>query len=44
YMIADETCVLDVSKGKEILGWEPLDTDEDMLIAAYTSYREKLDK
>lgn len=44
YMIADETCVLDVSKGKELLDWEPLDTDEDMLIAAYNSYREKLKK
>ncbi len=42
YLIADETCVLDVSKGERILGWVPQDTDEDMLIAAYKTYREGL--
>jgi dTDP-glucose 4,6-dehydratase len=39
YLIADESCVLDVSKGKEQLGWEPQDSDEDMLLAAYASYK-----
>ncbi len=39
YLIADETCVLDVSKGERDLGWVPQDTDEAMLIAAYDSYR-----
>ena len=39
YLIADETCVLDVSKGERELGWVPEDSDEDMLIAAYESYR-----
>jgi len=42
YLIADETCVLDVSKGKNILGWEPKDTDEAMLLAAYQDYRQQL--
>ena len=42
YLIADETCVLDVSKAEKELGWVPKDGDEDMLIAAYTTYREGL--
>lgn len=42
YLIADETCVLDVSKGERELGWVPQDSDEDMLIAAYESYRANL--
>ena len=40
YLIADETCVLDVSKGKKELNWEPKDGDSDILIVAYKSYRE----
>jgi dTDP-glucose 4,6-dehydratase len=43
YLIADEDCVLDVSKGKRDLGWVPQYRDEDMLIAAYTEYRAKKD-
>ncbi len=39
YLIADEECVLDVSKGKRQLGWAPQYRDEDMLIAAYREYR-----
>ena len=39
YLIADETCVLDVSKAKRELGWEPKYRDEDMLIVAYRDYR-----
>ncbi len=42
YLIADETCVLEMSKVKNILDWEPKDTDSDLLIIAYRSYREKL--
>lgn len=42
YLIADETCVLDVSKAKRDLGWEPADNDVDMLFAAYRDYREGL--
>jgi len=41
YLIADEDCLLDVSKGKRDLGWVPQYRDEDMLIAAYREYRAK---
>jgi dTDP-glucose 4,6-dehydratase len=41
YLIADEMCVLDVSKGERHLGWVPQYRDEDMLIAAYSEYRAK---
>jgi dTDP-glucose 4,6-dehydratase len=43
YLIADEECVLDVSKGERQLGWVPQYRDEDMLIAAYKEYRAKKD-
>ncbi|HDZ72413.1 MAG TPA: NAD(P)-dependent oxidoreductase [Aurantimonas coralicida] len=43
YLIADELCVLDVSKGERDLGWIPQNRDEDMLIAAYSEYRAKLE-
>ena len=43
YLIADEECILDVSKGERDLGWVPQYRDEDMLNAAYTEYRAKLD-
>jgi len=39
YLIADETCVLDVSKGKRELNWIPKDNDTDLLIIAYRSYK-----
>ncbi len=39
YLIADEDCVLDVSRGERELGWVPQYRDEDMLIAAYDEYR-----
>jgi dTDP-glucose 4,6-dehydratase len=42
YLIADEDCLLDVSKGKRDLGWVPQYRDEDMLIAAYSEYRARL--
>mgnify|MGYP002804725985 CR=1 FL=1 len=42
YLIADEMCVLDVSKGERELGWVPQYRDEDMLIAAYSEYRKQL--
>ncbi|MCK8779543.1 NAD(P)-dependent oxidoreductase [Rhizobium sp. NTR19] len=44
YLIADEMCVLDVSKGERELGWVPRYRDEDMLIAAYTEYRKGLER
>ena len=43
YLIADEDCLLDVSKGERDLGWVPQYRDEDMLIAAYDEYRAKKD-
>ena len=43
YLIADEMCVLDVSKGERQLGWVPQYRDEDMLIAAYSEYRARKD-
>ncbi|KUM26243.1 NAD-dependent dehydratase [Mesorhizobium loti] len=43
YLIADEECVLDVSKAERQLGWMPQYRDEDMLIAAYSEYRAKKD-
>ncbi len=39
YLIADEVCVLDVSKAGRELGWVPQYNDSDMLIAAYDEYR-----
>lgn len=41
YLIADEMCILDVSKAERDLGWVPQHRDEDMLIAAYKEYRVK---
>lgn len=41
YLIADETCVLDVTKGERELNWIPVDTDEALLLAAYQTYRDK---
>ena len=41
YLIADEECILDVSKGERQLGWVPQYRDEDMLVAAYKEYRLK---
>jgi dTDP-glucose 4,6-dehydratase len=43
YLIADEECVLDVSKAGRQLGWVPQYRDEDMLIAAYSEDRAKKD-
>src|SRR5262245_33139220 len=43
YLIADEVCLLDVSKAERELGWVPAFRDEDMLIAAYKEYRLKID-
>ena len=43
YLIADEDCVLDVSKAERQLGWVPQYRDEDMLIAAYSEYRANKD-
>ncbi|MGH6947095.1 MAG: NAD-dependent epimerase/dehydratase family protein [Kiloniellales bacterium] len=39
YLIADEACILDTSKAKNELGWQPRYKDDDMLLAAYREYR-----
>ena len=39
YLIADEVCILDTSRAKRELGWQPRYGDEDMLLAAYREYR-----
>jgi dTDP-glucose 4,6-dehydratase len=39
YLIADEVCILDTSRAKRDLGWQPRHSDEDMLLAAYREYR-----
>ncbi len=39
YLIADETCILSMEKAKRELDWEPKDSDSDMLIAAYQSWK-----
>ncbi|MEM7300865.1 MAG: NAD(P)-dependent oxidoreductase [Pseudomonadota bacterium] len=41
YLIADEECILDCSKGERDLGWRARFSDDDMLIAAYREYAEK---
>ncbi|GAD18069.1 NAD-dependent epimerase/dehydratase family protein [Helicobacter fennelliae] len=39
YKIADEEYIVDISNAKEILGWEPKYSDEDMLFSAYKEYK-----
>ncbi|MFQ6024049.1 MAG: NAD-dependent epimerase/dehydratase family protein [Acidiferrobacterales bacterium] len=39
YLIADEDCVLDISKAETELGWHPRFRDEDMLCQAYREYK-----
>jgi len=39
YLIADERCIVDVSKADRELDWRPQHRDEDMLRAAYVEYR-----
>jgi dTDP-glucose 4,6-dehydratase len=39
YLIADEHCILDTSKAKRELNWQPKFGDADMLVAAYREYR-----
>lgn len=40
YLIADETCVLDVSKAEKEIAWIPEDDDVSMLLQAYRTYRD----
>ena len=39
YMIADENYVIDISKTRQELGWQPQDSDEDMIVAAFREYQ-----
>jgi hypothetical protein len=39
YLIADEDCIVDVSKAERELGWRPRFGDDDMLLAAYAEHR-----
>lgn len=38
YLVADEHCVLDVSRAEAELGWKPRYKDEEMLVSAYEEY------
>lgn len=40
YLIADEDYVVDTTKAKRLLKWTPKHRDEDMLLAAYRTWRE----
>jgi dTDP-glucose 4,6-dehydratase len=40
YLIADEDCIVDISRGERELGWVPRYSDQDMLIQAYREYRQ----
>jgi dTDP-glucose 4,6-dehydratase len=42
YLIADQLCVNDMSRAKEILDWQPRFRDDDMLLEAYWEYRRGL--
>jgi dTDP-glucose 4,6-dehydratase len=39
YLIADEDCIVDVTKAEKELGWRPRFADDDMLLAAYAEYK-----
>ena len=39
FAIADEQYLIDTSKTSEVLGWQPKDSDSDMLLQAYKAYR-----
>ena len=39
FAIADEQYLIDTSKTSEVLGWQPKDSDSDMLFQAYKAYR-----
>jgi len=42
YLIADEDCIVDISRGERELGWVPRYSDQDMLIQAYREYRQTM--
>lgn len=40
YLIADQDVVLDISRAAQVLDWRPVDSDQDMLFAAYATFRQ----
>jgi dTDP-glucose 4,6-dehydratase len=44
YLIADEVCVVNTSKAKTMLKWSPRYSDDDMLLAAYRTWRADKDR
>lgn len=44
YEIADLEVTLDITRAGEVLGWAPLDDDQQMLIEAYRAYRAAKDQ
>ncbi|MDO7253544.1 NAD-dependent epimerase/dehydratase family protein [Helicobacter cappadocius] len=44
YKIADEEYVVDITEARDILGWEPMQEDGDMLIEAYNEYKASKEK
>ena len=38
YMIADEQYIVDIEQTMNLLGWQPLESDSDMLLEAYEEY------
>lgn len=39
FLIADQDVVLDINRAAQILNWRPVDSDEDMLFAAYATFQ-----
>ncbi|PAF53521.1 hypothetical protein BKH42_05600 [Helicobacter sp. 13S00482-2] len=44
YEIADEEYIVDITETQNILGWEPLQEDGDMLLEAYDEYKTSKEK
>ena len=38
YLIADKNLILDTTRARETLGWQPSQSDRDMIFAAYDAY------
>lgn len=41
FEIANEQYIIDISKTQNLLGWAPKHNDKDMLLEAYTHYRQR---
>ena len=40
YLLADKACVVDTSKAERLLAWSATETDSDMLLAAFASWKQ----